>query len=82
MEELLALSASHAPGVPSNLVQMFLQDGNLATLDVTEEAEENAGPSGTPFFIFGRRDVPKRKIVFSGAQDVETISTAIKNLSL
>lgn len=81
VEELISISSSHT-SIPSNLVQMFLEDASLATEDVIEEAQENAGPSGAPFFIFGRTDIAKRKIVFSGPQSVETYISALQNLSL
>lgn len=81
VEELITISTAHS-SLPSNIVKMFLEDASLATEDVLEEAAENAGPSGAPFFIFGRKDVAKRKIVFSGVQSLETITTAIQNLSL
>jgi predicted DsbA family dithiol-disulfide isomerase len=67
--------------LPLAKTKMFLEDTNLATEDVKAEAEENEGPQGVPFFIFGRKNQKRRKVVFSGFQTVESFVEAMNNLS-
>lgn len=81
VEELISIS-TNITSLGASQLKTFLEDESAATADVLEEAEENTGPSGAPFFIFGRKGETKRKIIFSGVQDVATLSDAIKTLSL
>ena len=78
----MKLISAATTSLPAPLTKLFLEDAQLATEDVIAEAMENEGPSGTPFFIFSRDDLPKRKIVFSGVQTPATFLSAFDNLSL
>lgn len=80
LEELKSIANSHSP-LPTDLTSLFLEDSNLATEDVNEEAAENEGPSGSPFFVMSRVSQQKRKIVLSGFQSSQTFSLAFSNLS-
>lgn len=76
-ETLTNIAASIS--LPVATVKSFLEATSLATEDVRQEAEMNAGPQGVPYFVFevGAR----QKIIFSGPQTPDIFLEAIKNLS-
>jgi predicted DsbA family dithiol-disulfide isomerase len=81
VQVLVDLALSNT-SIPADLTRKFLEDVTLATEDVKEEAMENEGPQGVPYFIFGRKGQSRRKVVLSGPQSPSTLIEAMKNLLL
>ena len=78
--EMLIELASTLASLPEKLTRMFLENTELATTDVMEEAEANTGLQGVPYLILGRKDDPRRKIIFSGVEPASTIIEAMKSV--
>jgi len=74
-------SIADSIALPSSMTKSFLENTDLATDDVKDEAAENSGPAGAPFFILGRNGQPRRKFVFSGTQTPETLIAALNSLA-